>query len=134
VQPPGRPPAKYPPDLALARRPTHARSIPGDIILSLITCGLFNLWVQAKQMAAVNDMLQAQKYSFVAWLLLCVVTCGIYHMYHEYRLMSDICAASKTTNANEPWVCLALSVFGLTIVADAIQQTHINAYYGDTRL
>ena len=112
----------------------HVRNIGLDIVLSFLTCGLFNLVVQRKQMQAVNAMLGEEKYSFITWLLLCIVTCGLYHIYHEYRFMRDIAMVTLPPGSSEPIACLALAFFGLTFVADAIQQTHINRYYGSRSL
>ena len=112
----------------------HIRSIVQDIVLTIVTCGLFNLYIQYVQMNAVNDMINEEKYSFVHWFLFTLVTCGLYHIYHEYRMTEDICRGLKIEGSNEPLVNLLLSIFGLSIVADAIQQSLINRYYGNDKL
>lgn len=114
-------------------RSEHIRSIPKDIILTLITCGLFNIYVQSRQIKALNAMLKEKKYSFGLWFLLTLITCGIYHIYHEYRTSSDLVKLCKLEN-HEPILCVMLTVFGLGIITDAIEQTHINHYYGDKKL
>jgi len=114
----------------LEPRSNHIRNIPLDIVLSLITCGLFNLRVQYKQMAAVNEMLQQPKYSFAKWLLLTLITCGLYHIYHEYRFMSDIVTLTNRTHSHEALACMFLAILGLSIVADALQQEQINRHFG----
>ena len=48
----------------------HVRSIALDLVLTIFTCGLFNLYVQYKQIEAANDMLNSQKYSVKTVLLL----------------------------------------------------------------
>ena len=108
----------------------HIRSIVWDLLWAFLTFGLYNIYVQKKQMQALNDMLKQEKYSFWGWLGLSLITCGIYHIYHEYRMGSDIALCTKEAPANLPIVCLGLSIFGLTLVADAIQQFHINQFYG----
>ena len=112
----------------------HVRNIARDIVLTILTCGLFNLHVQHRQMQAVNEMLRQQKYSFGKWFLLTLATCGLYHLYHEYRKSTDRLLVMKDQNPNEPIICLLLTMFGLWIVADAIQQSHINRHYGSTAL
>ncbi len=112
----------------------HVRNIALDIILTLVTCGLFNLYVQQRQMRAVNAMLKEQKYSFLSWCLLTLITCGIYHIYHEYRMSSDIATVMSDVNPNDTILCLVISLVGLFLVTDAIQQTHINRYFGSTKL
>lgn len=110
------------------------RGIALDIVLTIITCGLFNLYVQYRQMEAVNGMLREEKYSWIVWLLLSFITCGLYHIYHEYRKSSDIAEVLGDKNSNEPIINVILTIFGLSIVADAIQQVHINKYYGSKEL
>ena len=112
----------------------HIRPIFWDIVCAILTCGLFNIYIQKKQMIALNEMLKQPKYSFGNWLLYSILTCCIYHIYHEYRMGTDIALCNKEANPNLPLVCLGLSLFGFTIVADAIQQFHINQYYGHAGL
>lgn len=104
------------------------------LVLTLVTCGLYNFYWQYQQMLAVNEMLGEQKYSFWLWLLLTIVTCGLYHVYHEYRMSEDIARLCERPDKNDGLVSLLLTLFALSIVADAIQQSHINAYFGDTSL
>ncbi len=109
----------------------HIRSIALDIVLSVLTCMLYNIYWQYKQMGAINAMIKQEKYSFSIWLILTLITCGLYHIYHEYRKSQDIDRALGRTNSNEPLVMVLLTVLGLSIVADAIQQSSINSYFGD---
>ncbi|MCB0356780.1 MAG: DUF4234 domain-containing protein, partial [Bdellovibrionales bacterium] len=87
-----------------------------------------------KQMESVNFMLKQEKYSFLPWAILTLITCGLYHVYHEYRMTQDICRVLGEPNSNEPLVNLVLSLFALSIVADALQQALINRYFGDDDL
>lgn len=112
----------------------HVRNIPLDLILTLLTCFLYNIYVQYKQCVAVNDILQEYRYSFVKWFLLTMLTCGLYHIYHEYRKSSDIAAVMKKDPSSPEIIAIVLAVFGLSIVNDAIQQAEINAYYGNKGL
>jgi hypothetical protein len=109
----------------------HVKNIALCVVLSLVTCGLYNVYWQYTKILAVNDMLQREKYAFVPWLLLSLVTCGLYHFYHQYRLGEDIAQVSRPDQKNDGLVALVLSILGLTIIVDAIQQSHINAHYGD---
>lgn len=118
----------------------HVRNIAVDVILTVITCGLFNLFVQYKQMEAVNDMLKQNKYNFWLWLLLTIITCGLYHIYHEYRKSCDIARMLKKDEASAGLTAVILTLvgwlsFGVAIIInDAIQQSEINSYYGNTQL
>ena len=54
------------------------RSIALGIIFSLLTCGIYSLYWQYKQMKTLNGWLGRTDYRFGLWLLLSFVTCGIY--------------------------------------------------------
>lgn len=110
------------------------RSIGFDLVITILTCGIYNLWVQYKQMEAVNYMLQQTKYSWLLWLILSIVTCGLYHIYHEYRKCADIATCLKQEHSHEPIISIVLTIFALSFVADAVQQSMINRYYGSSSL
>jgi len=112
----------------------HVRSIAFDLVLTIITFGLFNLWVQHKQMQAVNAMLGEPRYSFWLWLLFTIVTAGLYHIYHEYRISSDIAHKLAVEPGQEALRSVILTCLGLWIVEDAIQQSQINRYFGARHL
>ncbi len=110
------------------------RSIAWDLVWTFLTCGLYNIYIQSEQIKATNEMLRQEKYSFWPWLIFTILTCGIYHVYHEYRMTLDLCQLSGRENATEALICAAFAGFGLHIIADCIQQTYINQYYGSTKL
>lgn len=118
------------PNPAFQPHSIHIRNIALDIILTLLTCGLFYFYIQYVQMLAVNDMLQKQKYNYLLWFVLVLVTCGLYHMYHEYIKSVDIARCLKMTDSQtQGFLSLFLTFFGLAIITDAIQQTQINEYF-----
>jgi uncharacterized membrane protein YGL010W len=84
-------------------------------------------------MQALNAMLKTEKYSFVTWLLLTIVTCGLYHIYHEYRKSADLDKVLGRESM-EPLAVLLLAIFGLGLIGDAIQQSSINSYFGNDDL
>lgn len=100
------------------------------IILSILTCGLYNIYWNYRQFEAMNRLLGREEYRFVQWLLLSLVTCGLYHIYYEYKMGSDLQDYLKRNgyeiNPNLPVIGLCLSCFGLSIVADAIYQHELN--------
>jgi hypothetical protein len=112
----------------------HVRNIAICIILSLVTCGIYNVYWQYQQMESVNDMLQEERYSFLRWFAFTLLTCGLYHIYHEYRLSTDIAKAIGREPGNEGLIAILLSVFGLSLVVDAIQQSQINERFGSEAL
>jgi hypothetical protein len=66
--------------------------------------------------------------------LLTIVTCGLDHIYHEYRKSSDIAKVRGKPTDQAGLIAIVLTVFGLSIVCDAIQQGEINAHYGNKSL
>ena len=112
------------------------RSIPVDLILTIITCGIYGLFWQYKQMEALNGWLRRRDFSFGLWLLLSIITCGIFAMYYEYKMAKGINEIQEQNNlrvaGDLPLICLLLTIFGLAFVSLAIQQLEINKFYGAT--
>jgi len=112
----------------------YTSSIVKDIILSIITCGIYYLFWQARQMRAVNYLLEEEKYNFWKWFLLTIITCGIYNIYYEYIIAQSIMEVQrrldKPVSNNLHILSVVLAIFGLGIVADAIQQDEINRLFG----
>jgi hypothetical protein len=104
-----------------------------DILFSLVTCGIYNLFWNARQFGALNAFLGEERFAFWKWLLLSIVTCGIYNVYNEYLVGVAIVEVQRNANrpvaANLPLLCVVISIFGLSVVADAIQQHEINKLY-----
>lgn len=100
------------------------------LILTLITCGLFNLYWNYKQMEACNYLLKREEFRFLYWLLLSIITCGIYHIFYQYKMGSSIVEIQRTTNKtiseSLPIISCLLTIFGLSIVVDCIHQHEIN--------
>jgi Domain of unknown function (DUF4234) len=112
----------------------YVSNVVVDILLTLITFGIYNVYLQRRQMHAVNHMLQVPKYSFLRWAILTIFTFGLYHVYHEYVLSRDIFNVLGLPASNEPLLHTVLSIFGFSIVADALQQNAINRYFGQNTL
>jgi hypothetical protein len=104
-----------------------------DILLTIATCGIYNLFWQARQFRVLNAFLGQERFRFWMWLLLTLVTCGIYHIYTEYLMGRSITEIQrqigKPPAENLSLISLLLSIFGLTVVADAIQQSEINGFF-----
>lgn len=104
--------------------------IAQGIILSIVTCGLYNLYWNYTQFRAMNLLLGRHEFDFAKWLLLSIITCGIYHIYSEYKMGSELQSyltqKGVMVNPNLALIGLLLSCIGLTIVADAIYQSELN--------
>ncbi len=113
----------------------HYRNIAVDLILTILTCGLYNIYVQYVQIKALNDFYGFDRYSFPMWLLLTIITCGLYHLYHEFRMTVDLVEKTgKTDGSIEGILSIFLSAFGLSLIVDAIQQSYINKISGHNGL
>lgn len=102
-----------------------------DLVLTLLTVGLFNIYVQYRQMKAVNVLVKEQRYSFLRWAFFTLITFGLYHVYHEYRMSQDLATRGYRGGLSEPWLAVLLTLTGFHIVLDAIQQSQINSYFGE---
>jgi hypothetical protein len=105
-------------------------NIPVYLILTLITCGLFNLYWNYRQMEACNYLLKRSEFNFVHWLLFSILTCGIYHIYYQYKMGAAIVEIQKNADRllfdSLPILSCLVTVFGLSIVVDCIHQHEIN--------
>jgi hypothetical protein len=109
------------------------RSIVVSLLLTLITCGLYGLYWQYKQMATLNAWLRREEYAFWLWFFLSIITCGIFAIYYEYKMAKGI----NEVQANNEFfvssdlaiICVLLAIFSLSIVSLAIQQNEINKFY-----
>ncbi len=112
------------------------RSILSGILLSIITCGIFGLYWQYKQMETVNAWLERNDYSFWLWFFLCILTCGIFGIFYEYKMACGINEVQHNQgilhDSNLPIVCVLLAICSIGIASLAIQQYQINRLYGDT--
>src|SRR5579863_2119645 len=80
------------------------------IVLSLITCGIYNVYWNSQQFKAMNYLLGREEYNFWKWILLTLVTCGLCHVYYEYKMGSDLL---EILNARNVEVTPNLAVIGL---------------------
>ena len=109
------------------------RSIGLGIIFSLLTCGIYSLYWEYKQMATLNAWLGRTEYRFGLWLLLCILTCGIFALYYEYKMAVGINEVQANNGLNVSnslaVICVLLAIFGIGIASLAIQQWEINKFY-----
>ena len=107
-------------------------SVGTSVILTIITCGIYGLVWQYKQMKVLNSWLNRKEYSFGKWLLLSIITCGIYGVYNEYKMARGIIEVQQQNKLlvnNVATICLIMTLIGLGIVSMAIQQSEINKFY-----
>ena len=111
-------------------------SIGMGIFLTILTCGIYSLFWQARQFRVLNAWLGRREYSFWAWLGLCFITCGIYAVYSEYQMANSILEIQRKrewpANPSLATICVAVSIIGIPIASMAIQQEEINKFYNPT--
>ena len=104
-----------------------------DIVLTLVTCGIYNLFWQYRQFKVMNAFLGQKRYSFLQWMILVVLTCGLYHVYIQYSMGGVINEIKehygmKPTD-NLPILSLVFTAVGFSFVVDCIHQEEINRMY-----
>ena len=105
-------------------------SVAKDVILSLLTCGIWDVIWQYRQMRTVNLLLGYEEFHFVKWLIFTILTCGLYHLYHEYLMGRAIVRIQHKyglpPSESLPAISLVLALVSLGIITDAIQQKELN--------
>ncbi|MGL5979050.1 MAG: DUF4234 domain-containing protein [Erysipelotrichaceae bacterium] len=104
------------------------RNIITLIILSLLTCGIYTLYLFYKQAEEINQMGDYQDNAALE-LLFTIVTCGVYAIYWHYKYAKRVLEIqqNKGMRGNDLSIInIVLSVFGLWIVANAILQSEMN--------
>lgn len=108
----------------------HHVDVAAGIIFSFISCGLYNIYWNYRQMEAMNALLGRKEYDFTKWAILTLLSCGLYHVYYEYRMGTDLhnwlVQNGHPVNQNIAVIGLALSIVGLTVIADAVYQHEFN--------
>ncbi len=101
-----------------------------DVILTLLTCGIWDLVWQYRQMRTVNILLGYEEFHFGKWLVFTLLTCGLYNLYHEYLMGRAIVRIQHKyglpPSESLPAISLVLTLVSLGIITDAIQQKELN--------
>jgi len=112
----------------------HVVSIPLYLILTLLTCGIWNLYWNYRQMVACNEMLGREEFNFLTWFVLVIVTCGIWHIFYQYKMGSCIVEIQEKMNKRVfeglPILSCIVTLLGWSIIVDIIHQNEINKVIG----
>ncbi len=103
------------------------RSIALGIIFSFLTCGIYSLYWQYKQMAALNGWLGRTDYRFGLWLLLSFVTCGIYSLYYEYLVIGRCLPVTGSVLSNSTAATYAAATAIAVVVIPLNSSSRSNA-------
>ena len=102
------------------------RNLATAIILTIITCGIYQLyWVAALQ----NETLEITKEDGPSGgmvIVLSIITCGIYSVIWAFNLGERIDRMRCTPGAGSGAVYLILSLFGFSFVSCALAQDTLN--------
>ena len=100
------------------------------LILTILTCGIFNLYWNFRQMEICNELLNRREFRFWVWLLLTILTCGIYHIFYQYKMGAAIVEIQHSLNMvlfdKLPVISVLVTIIGFSIVVDCIHQHEIN--------
>jgi hypothetical protein len=115
-------------------RSPHYANIPLHLILTLLTFYIFNLYWNYRQMIACNELLGRREFGFLTWLLLSIVTCGLYHLYYQYKMGSALVEIEDERGLHAPdglpIISVIAAILGVGVVADCIHQQEINKIVG----
>lgn len=121
---------KVPQESANFPESRHNLNIALYLIVTILTCGLFNIYWNCRQMQACNEFLKREEFSFWLWFFLSIITCGIYHIFYQYKMGSALVEIQRNKNKavfdNLPIISVIVTILGLSIVVDCIHQNEIN--------
>lgn len=105
----------------------ESKSIFLDILLTIITFGLFNLWVQYRQISDVNNLKGQKSMSFFLMVILTIITFGLYFIWHEFKMTRELHRLRFGIEKPEVEIlCAIATFFGLWFVVDSYQQLLLN--------
>ncbi|WP_440895421.1 DUF4234 domain-containing protein [Amphibacillus sp. Q70] len=107
------------------------RSVGIVIILSLITCGIYNIYWMFAITEEIGYLSGDRSFSGGKVLLLTIITCGIYTFFWYYIVGSKLMMAQQKHDKmvkDNSLIYLILAIFGLGIVSNAIIQNDVNAF------
>ena len=109
------------------------RDVAISVILSIVTCGIYSIFWVYKIAAGfyANPTQERVNTTPGTTVLLIIVTCGIYGYYCYYkwgRASVEISARYGRTTEDRGILYLLLSIFGLSIVNDALIQSDFNEW------
>lgn len=111
------------------KRLIENRDIAIQLILSLITCGLYSLYWMVTITDDVNKLLDDKNDSGIVNLLLSLVTCGIYLIYWNYDIgkkLKKIGEKYSLDIQDNSIIYMVLSVLKLDVVSYVLMQSDLN--------
>ena len=105
-------------------------SLLGDVILTILTFGLWNFYIQYRQIHFVNKIRINDGLPSVFFIVVfSIFTFGLYFCYHEYKLTKKL---HEVTGHEDQLIveilAAVITFFGLWFVVDLYQQYLINIF------
>ncbi len=100
------------------------REVISVILLTIFTCGIYAIYwyfITAEELNRVEH--QEPLSNYIIAIVLGILTCGIYLIYWEYKFYKKV---DSVTGESNMVINFILSLFGLSIVSQAIVQNSIN--------
>ena len=107
------------------------RSIGAVIILSLITCGIYNIYWMYSITEEVSYLIDDSTFTGGKVILFSIITCGIYTFFWYYSMGQKLMVAQQRHDKmvkDNSIVYLLLAIFGLSIISNAIIQSEMNNF------
>lgn len=107
------------------------RNIATQIILSIITFGIYGLYWFIMLTDESNDLADEKTASGGMAVLLTLITCGIYIFYWNYKMGQKLYQAGKKYNksiSDNSVLYVVLSLFGLSLVNYCLIQDDLNKF------
>jgi len=105
-------------------------NIPLYLILTILSCGIFNLYWNYQQMLSCNELIGRKEFDFWTWIILSLLTCGIYHIFYQYQMGSVILEIQDKQGTKKTDILPMISVLGTvlagSIIVDVIHQYELN--------
>jgi hypothetical protein len=81
-------------------------------------------------MVSCNVLLERDEFSWPTWFLLSILTCGIYHLFYQYKMGAAIneiqYELDLPVTEGLPVLSVVAAIFGVGLVADCIHQHELN--------
>ncbi len=107
-------------------------SVVRDIILTILTFGIWNIYVQMRQIWDVNDLISSSDDkipSIAIVFIFSLLTLGLYFCYHEYKLTKKLHILLDGHRDKAIEITMGVLAFlGLWFLVDSYQQSLINKY------
>lgn len=105
------------------------RNIATNLILTIVTCGLYGLYWMITITDDIARVNKEQTTSGGIALILSIITCGIYGIYWNYKmgqLLYQTEVKKDMIASDNSIVCLILSLFKFDIISYCILQSELN--------